>query len=527
MIERAHSSPAEDMAKLRRSPPAMAAWQSAVQNLNNGRHAAALASYHSLIQQYPAVPQLWAELGIAAAGDLELALAGQAFGRAMELSPADSAMLVALGLQFYRLRRLDEANECFERAVALNPSSANARLNLTWWLERSRRLDEAWGCVEEWLRLLPKDGRALYYKAFLLHRKKQTQEAKTALLDLLQSNPMPPLDVQADAYYLLGTVQDELGEYAEALGSLSKAKALRCKTINVESVEQNFSKVDETRRALVAKLTPQMLKRWREETSDESCPHQLALLAGAPRSGTTLMEQILGAQPNILVFDESDAFSQELLSRLLPPSTWGFSLDGLNGLKPKENSRLIGRYFKSLLRETDEAPGGKLLLDKNPSTTAWLHVWLRLFPKSKVIIALRDPRDIMISCYFQNVPAHWGTVCYRSLERIVDFYAACMDVWLRLRELGGFDWIETRYEDVVGNVSQEGNRVTSFLGLPWNEAQAAFHEKAAGKFVHSPTYNDVAKPIHKKAMGRWEHYADALAPHQARLKPYLRAFGYE
>ena len=75
--------------------------------------------------------------------------------------------------------------------------------------------------------------------------------------------------------------------------------------------------------------------------------------------------------------------------------------------------------------------------------TASLHVWLRVFPQSKIIIALRDPRDIIISCYFQNVALDWANVNFLSLERTAKFYADCMDVWLRLRDLGGFDWIET------------------------------------------------------------------------------------
>jgi hypothetical protein len=218
---------------------------------------------------------------------------------------------------------------------------------------------------------------------------------------------------------------------------------------------------------------------------------------------------------------------KELLGPLQPPPpASGLTLKSLNALTAAGRARLTGRYFKSLLRETEENPGSRLLLDKNPSATAWLHVWLRLFPQSKVIIALRDPRDVIISCYFQNILAEWGIVSFFSLERTARFYSSCMDVWLRLRELGGFDWIETRYEDVVANLEGEGRRVTNFLGLPWHEAQAAYYKTAGGKFVHAPSYNEVTQPVYNRAVGRWQHYAGALAPLQARLEPYFRAFGY-
>ena len=163
------------------------------------------------------------------------------------------------------------------------------------------------------------------------------------------------------------------------------------------------------------------------------------------------------------------------------------------------------------------------MLDKNPSPTAWLHLWLRIFPELKVIIALRDPRDVIVSCYFQNLRLNATNANFLSLERTARHYADLMDVWLRMRELGGFDWIETRYEDIVANLETEGRRVTEFLGLSWHAQQAAFHEATRKKFVFSPTYNEVTRPVYHRAVGRWKNYAEALAPIQERLAPYCRA----
>jgi tetratricopeptide (TPR) repeat protein len=526
MTENAKSNPQEDLTKLRRSP-AMASWQKALKNLNTGSHAPALALYRNLVQQFPGVPQLWTEMGLAAAGDLEFALADQAFQRALELAPADASLFIFLGWEYYSLRRLDQASACFKRAVVVDPSSANARVALASWLERSRRLDEAWECVETCLIQHPKQSEALYYKAFLLNRKGLKREAETALRDLLKSNPPPPLHVQADANYLLGEMLDALGQYAEALGCLGQAKMLQGKTVNKAALEQYDTNVDQTRRKALAELTPEMLRRWREEAADSPCPHPLACLGGAPRSGTTLIERILGAHPEILVIDELQSFGKEVLNKILPPPQDRLlTLKSINDLNAATRAQFIGRYFKSLLRETPEDPGGKLLLDKHPARTAWLHVWLRIFPQSKVIIALRDPRDVIISCYFQNFPKDLAIVSFSSLERTARFYSDCMDVWLRMRELGGFDWIETRYEDVVGNVETEGKRVMNFLGLPWHAGQAAHHEASGRTFVHSPTYNDVTKPIYNRAVGRWKNYAEAMAPLQEGLAKYCQAFGY-
>jgi tetratricopeptide (TPR) repeat protein len=527
MIKSAENEPTGDLARLQGSPNALAYWQEAQQHLHNRLHALALANYRNLVQQFPGVSQLWAELGAAAAGDLDFALANQATQRAAELAPGNAAALVSIGKQYCHLRRMEEATACFERAVAAEPASANARLTLAAWLERNGRLDEAWECIEACLARHPRNGRALYFKAFLLHRKGLNEKAEAALRDLLKSDPSLSLDGQANANHLLGVVLDALGQYAEALVCLGKAKMLQRQTANAAAFEDAYEKLAGARRELLAELTPATLRRWRDAASDAPCPKPLALLGGAPRSGTTLIEQILGAHPEILVFDEPPSFAKELLDTLHPPPpAMGPTLKSLDDLTAAARLQSIDRYFKSLVRGTGEKPGASLLLDKNPSTTGVLHIWLRLFPQSKIVIALRDPRDNIISCYLQNIPVNATTVNFLTLERTARFYSDCMDVWLRLRDLGGFEWIETRYEDVVGNLEAEGRRVTNFLGLPWHESQATYYESARGKFVNAPTYNEVTKPVYTRAVGRWEHYAGALAPLQTGLAKYCREFGY-
>ena len=127
MTSSAKGQQPDDLAKLRRSPNALSSWQGAMQDLKNGRHAPALAAYRSLVQQFPGIPQLWGELGLAASGGLEFAQAEQAFQRVVELAPSDPVLLVFIGWQFYHLRRLDQAFDCMKRAVAADPSSAAAR----------------------------------------------------------------------------------------------------------------------------------------------------------------------------------------------------------------------------------------------------------------------------------------------------------------------------------------------------------------------------------------------------------------
>jgi tetratricopeptide (TPR) repeat protein len=514
------------LAQLERTPRDVARWQKAQQMLLSGQHGPALAAYRDLVRKYPAVPELWFELGNAASGELDFAQANVAYRRTLELAPRKVSLLCSIGQQYQGLRQLDDARSCYERAVAVDSDSVDARINLAVWFEKERRLEEAWECVEACLARHPRDDQARYFRAFLLHRRKRDAEAETALRDLIKDGPQYPY-VKYASRHLLGVVLDQLGQYAEAMRWLVEAKALVRTITDTALLERGYDEADQRRRALLAVLTPQMMWRWRQEAPASVERYQTAFLGGHPRSGTTLLEQILDAHPEVVAFDEPVAVSQEITSRINLSSPEGQAqLRTLDLLPTERRAEMRRRYIKSLLREIEGEPDARILLDKNPSPTMSLTVWLRVFPEQKVIIALRDPRDVMISCFFLNIMLNSTNVNFLSLERTAKHYADLMDVWLRVRELGGFEWIESRYEDVVANLELEGRRVTEFLGLSWHPDQSRYFETARRKFLFAPTYHDVTQPVYKRAVGRWERYAEALEPVQARLAPYCRAFGY-
>ncbi|MGH7942725.1 MAG: sulfotransferase [Limisphaerales bacterium] len=513
-----------DLARLQRHPRGIARWQKAQQQLMGGRYAAALSTYHDLLRQFPGVAQLWFESAMAQGRDLNFEKAEAALEQAAAAGPNDVSLLVLIGQEYFRLRRFDRARASFQRAVAAAVDSVHALLSMAAWWERERRLGDAMECVEKCLSMHPHNPQGLYYRAFLFHRQGRHDEAAAAL-DALKKSANLDTNLHVSVNHLLGVVLDALGKYHEAWLMLGEAKALAKRMTDTEALIGNYDKWDGWRRDLLGALTLESLRKWRNEASGSTA--RLAFLGGHPRSGTTLMEQVLAAHPDIRAFDEPEAFPEEILNVLCPAqATRGLTLSDLNELPPVRRSQLRGRYFKSLMREASGGTAAELLLDKNPSPTNSLHLWLRLFPELKVIIALRDPRDVVISCYFQNLPINPATANFLSIERTAKHYADLMDVWLRFRELGGFEWIEVHYHEVVANPETEGRRVTEFLGLQWHPQQAAHREMSAGKILHSPTYFEAAKPAYKESVDRWRNYAFALEPTRERLAPYCRAFGY-
>jgi tetratricopeptide (TPR) repeat protein len=527
MDRKDNSGAQADLARLQSSAREVDRWQAAQQHVLAGRFTHAIGSYRDLVKRFPGVAQLWFELGIAAGGDLDFALADEALRRAAELAANDATMLVLIAQQYHRLRRLDKAQEYFERAVAADPASVSARISLADWCERERRLDDARANVEACLAAHPRDEQARYFRTFLLHREGRHTEAESALRDLLREGLHDP-NVKVSARHLLGVVLDELGQYGEAIQWLVDAKTQLRRTRDPLPLEREYEKAEAQRRKVAEGLTRAMLDRWRKEApAQKTGEPALALLGGHPRSGTTLLEQVLGAHPEAMAFDESEAFINEIGNQLAPvQSLKPLTAQSLDATNAARIGMMRQRYWKSFLRETGGRADARVMVDKNPSTTSSLHLFLRVFPELKVIMALRDPRDTVISCFFQNLALTSANVNFLSLERTARHYADMMYIWLRLREVGGFDWVETRYEDMVNDLETEGRHVTEFLGLAWHAEQAGYYKAARRKFVFAPTYSDVTKPIYTRAVRRWEHYGEALEAVSGQLAPYCRAFGY-
>ena len=150
----------------------------------------------------------------------------------------------------------------------------------------------------------------------------------------------------------------------------------------------------------------------------------------------------------------------------------------------------------------------------------------RVFPEMKVVFALRDPRDVVVSCFMQQLPLNAVSVNYLTLEGTAKKYAASMRAWVKIRAMLPNSWIEVRYEDMVADLETQARRVLEFLGLPWDESVLEYHRRAQRKHVHSPTYEAVTKPVYSSSVARWRNYETQLEPYLDILQPYVEAFGY-
>jgi Tfp pilus assembly protein PilF len=478
----------------------------------------ALAQYERLTRQLPREAVLWAEYGNAALGAGQFDLADRAWQRALRLAPGDADLVGMIGHQYQGMRRPEQALACFAQAAAAAPRAINPRISRAVLCEKSHRLEEARAAVAECLAIDPKDDQARYFSAALDRRENKLELAESGLRDLIASDPKHPF-VRYACRYELAQILDRHGQCDDAMRLLGEAKQIVSELTDTEALLRGYDQGAESGRRFARSLPNTILHTWAEQFAKgqrEPIP-RLAFLGGHPRSGTTLLEQVLDAHPEVAALDEPTAFLDVLQ----------FKFHKSKDLSSARLNTLRRLYIQALLREVGSAGTGKLLVDKNPSPTARLPLWLRVFPDLRVLIALRDPRDVVLSCYFQNIPLNATNVNFLSFERLAKHYADLMDIWLAVREWDGFAWLEVRYEDTVAGLEKEGRRVTEFLGLAWHEGQAHFYEKSRTKQLYSPTYQDVTRPIYSRSVARWRAYEEYLAPIVPALEPYCRKFGYE
>ena len=201
----------------------------------------------------------------------------------------------------------------------------------------------------------------------------------------------------------------------------------------------------------------------------------------------------------------------------------------LTQLKNEDVTRLRTSYFKRLLTALGESVSARkaILIDKLPLNLIDLPFILRVFPDCRLIVALRDPRDVCLSCFMQDFRLNSEMAHFLTLPDTARFYEVVMSFYLQLRPLIQVPHIEIRYEDTVADLTTQSQRLTEFLGVPWEENMLQFHEQAQQRQISTPSYEAVRKPINRQAVARWKRYEKYFGDVLPNLQRFIDEFGYE
>jgi tetratricopeptide (TPR) repeat protein len=472
----------------------------------------------------PANWQILLQLGRVYGLRYDYAAAERCFERAIRLVPKKAAIMAAAGEHAVDFASPKLAEHYFRKAIEQSDASAESFVGLAGLYEHLHRTGEAAGLIDRALQSNPECFTAWLAKARLDRQEGRVEEAEPSVRRVIQS---PDQTTRVRGFYELGMILDRAGRYDEAMAAFLDAKALL--RDQAKPWLEQLKVFREYWGEMQAKISPETFQRWFDAAPLLGAPRRIAYLGGYPRSGTTLLEQILDSHPDVVSAEETTLFNDEVyipLSKRRPPET--SMLDFLESAQPDDLKQLRSNYLEQIQRDIGSPIGTRLVIDKHPSMNVLIPTFIRAFPEIKLLIALRDPRDVCLSCFVQtHVPLNKASAEYMTLEGVVEGYTRTMGLLLTLLPMLEGHYLEVRYEDVVENVEQEAKRTLDFLGIPWDERVLRFDEHAKQKKVRSPTYADVAKPISKRAMGRWQKYQKYFEPHLEKLAPFLKAFGYD
>lgn len=488
------------------------------------------------------------------AGDLDGALS--VYEQAAATWPGDAALAVDFGAVLWKCYAFDAGKREFDRALAQpgvmeEQVSGIARLffevgryadaaramaviaerdgadepTLTLYasaLERDGKRDAAREVIGRALRSNPASARAC---RMLAHLDKRDGDYDTAVHRLQDHLDRYPGVDDWRLRYELGGVLDRLGRYDEAWAEMVQAKG-QLAPQSAGHMQQSHL-IRKIQWDATCAVTDADLATWYKRAGELTPPLRLALMAGFPRSGTTLLEQVVVGHPDAVGTDETGILG----SQFITPLVWqhGSAEAALGELREFDDEQLIaGRsaYLHTTEQFIGESVGGRLLIEKEPLMTADLPLPLRLLPEASILMPLRDPRDVLVSYFFTMVPLNWNSAPARDIEDAAHFYADVMRHWLHLRDRLPNPWLEPRYEDLAADPEPAARKVAGFLGLGWDDALLDRDQRSERKAIRTPTYDDITKPITTRAVGRWKHYEEYLAPAFDILAPFIQAFGY-
>ncbi|THD71072.1 tetratricopeptide repeat-containing sulfotransferase family protein [Phenylobacterium sp.] len=472
--------------------------------------------------------------------------------RAVALAPGDPGARNALGLCLRRLERDTEALAQFDQAVAIAPAFAGAHGARGGCLESLGRLNEAEAAFRRAIELQPENLGGLAGLANLMSRRGAHAEARAMADKVLAAQPGYPDAVNvaaaaeladgdapaaqarleavipdprltpqqlAFAQGLLGDVLDARDRIPEAFSAYAACNMGLWRTYAATYGAPPSAL--EFAHGMIGRLEAIDPKAW--TAAGEPAPGATGhvFLLGFPRSGTTLLEQVLASHPEVRALEERETLSAAMRAFLAAPQ----DLDRLAVASEGELAPLRAAYW-ARVREEGAQVEGKLFVDKHPLNTFKLPLIARLFPQARILFAQRDPRDVVLSCYRRRFVMSGSAYQLLTLPGAAGYYDAAMQVAERLAPaLAGRTHV-VRHEALIEDFDGVVGAVCAFLGLPWTDDLRAFSNRTRDRGIATPSGAQLAGGLSAEGVGQWRRYRQQMAPALPKLAPWVERFGY-
>lgn len=418
---------------------------------------------------------------------------------------------LGLGLASHRLMLLRhaEAEEDYRRVLTIDPLNKLAYLGVATTFELTNRVSELASWVEQAEKAGVESDALNFIRAFDHRRAKRFAEG-------LESLRKVPEDLEtARRHHLHGQLLEGVKDFDGAFGAYEHMNDIG--RLDPSLPEERGAAYRAGVRRQLEQLTPEWAASWTPTTVDDrSSP---VFLVGFPRSGTTLLDTILMSHPLVEVLEEEPTLKNAT-----------DLLGGFEALADVSNETLKAArdvYFETAQSRTPLAPG-HLLVDKNPLAMNSLPAIRRLFPDARIILALRHPCDVVLSCFVTNFKLNDGMANFLRLDTAAELYDLSFRYFELARDVLRPPVHTIVYENIVADRNRELRPLFDLLGLDWHDSVLQHEETARSRgHIKTASYAQVVEPIYTRSAGRWQNYRAHLEPIIPILKPWAEKFGYE
>jgi tetratricopeptide (TPR) repeat protein len=468
------------------------------------RYDEAVAAYDRALTLKPGNAETLCNWGVALA-ELNCFDAAEAkFRRAIALNPGFAGAYHNLGLILRERGQLVEAEAEFRRAIALNPGFAGAYNDLGLILKERGRLVEARQAIEQAIRLSP--ATTSYYDNLGEIRSFVAGDPHITALERLAEQAAALLTSdRIHLHFALAKAYEHTARFEDAFRQLLAANALKRRQIAYDE-PATLARMERTR----AVFTRDFIAARHGSGAPSPVP---VFIVGMPRSGTTLIEQILASHPDVYGAGELVLFEQaaRAIGNAMPDAQ-RFP-DMVLAMSGEHFRTLATHYLDGLL---GNAPKASRIVDKMPGNFLFAGLIHLALPQAAIIHAVRDPIDTCVSCFsvhFSRGQPHTSDMA--ELGRYYRHYRALMAHWHRVLPPGRI--FEVHYEDLVDDIEGVARCIVAHCGLAWNARCLDFHRTE--RSVRTASAAQVRQPIYKSSVGRWRRYANFLGPLLSELEP--------
>jgi Flp pilus assembly protein TadD/LPS sulfotransferase NodH len=475
-----------------------------------GRLEEAAAAYRRAIELNPDNAETHANLGHSLR-DLGLYEASeQSFRRAILVGPKNVEAHSGFGTVLMDLGRPAEAEASFRHAIALKPDYAGAYNNLGLALKEAGRLEESRRALERAILLAP--GNASYYDNLGAVRPFVAGDPYVATLDALSANAASlPIKDRMHLHFARAKALEDTGRSQDAFRELLAGNALKRRQIEYDDAA-TLARMDRTRQV----FTPDFVEARKDAGVPSSIP---VFIVGMPRSGSTLIEQILASHPHVHGAGELNLFEQTVdrLGKRLPGAR---SFPDIVPAMSDQDFRALGAHYLEKL--VQRAPDARRITDKMPANFIFAGLIHLALPNAVIIHAVRDPVDTCVSCFSTHFTrGQPQTYDLAELGRYYRYYRNLMLHWRDVLPRGRI--IDVHYEELVADLEGVVRRIVAHCGLEWSARCLDFHRTE--RTIRTASAVQVRRPIYQSSVGRGRKYGTFLDPLLAELEPGVGCAG--